>query len=72
MEEQECDCSGKPLVQLATGETRSLRKSVARAVVNAWLLLFTSWRGQEQGSWKGWLSAWQVSVCSTATADLSC
>ena len=49
VEEQDWDSSGKALVQLATGETRSLRKCVAYADVKVCLLLFSSWNGQEQG-----------------------
>lgn len=55
MEEQEWDCSGKASVQLATGETRNLRKSVASAEKNICLLLFTAWNGQEQGGLGGFL-----------------
>lgn len=53
----------KPLVQLATGETRSLRKSAVCAEKNVCLFLFTFWDGQEQGGPAGFVLGKSLWYC---------
>lgn len=56
-------------MQLATGETRSLRKSTAFADINVWLLLLTSWYGQEH--WElGWSTFHLEGICMQACDSL--
>lgn len=64
MEEQYWGCSGKALV--ATGESKSLRKSVGCAEKNVCLFIFTS---SEVTGRVGRVCAWEVSQCDPATAD---
>lgn len=70
VEEQEWECSGKALVQLARGETRSCENlELVLTEIPGFLLLGM---GRTRENWESWLSAWNVSVCSTSTADPRC